>query len=169
MDLRKSFIIDRKFQYKFILKNLMLMVFTFVLIIGVLKWWEMRQLKQGFLLRMPQNSVVVAWAKQNNVPIESAAFLREFLRRAEPYTFFDLLWKPLGLVLVINVIVLIIANIYYSHRIVGPIYRLKKELERKLNGEKINAINFRKKDAFQELADIINKVLALEQKKDTPQ
>jgi len=39
--------------------------------------------------------------------------------------------------MVINVIVLVIANIYYSNTIIGPIYRLKMFLERKIRGEEV--------------------------------
>ncbi|MCX5777890.1 MAG: hypothetical protein NTU66_01510 [Elusimicrobia bacterium] len=161
MNIRKIFIVDRKFQGNFIFKNLLLLVIAFVMLFGAIKVWEKYQVNQGFLLRPPQNSSVVAWAQQNNVPLDSAQFLREFIRRAQVFTFFDLIWKPLLLVLLINILILVIANIYYSHKIAGPIFRLKSQLQRKLNGEDIPAIRFRKNDPFQELAELINKVLQL--------
>jgi methyl-accepting chemotaxis protein len=161
MNIRTIFIVDPKFQIKFILKNLLLLLITFVMLFGALKVWEKYQVNQGFLLRPPTNSSVVAWARQNNVPLDSADFLREFIHRAQVYTFFDLLWKPMLLILLINILILIVANIYYSHKIIGPIHRLKNELERKLSGEEIPAIRFRKNDPFQELAELINKVLKL--------
>ena len=47
----------------------------------------------------------------------------------------------------------------FSHRIVGPIYRLEQELENMIaTGEK-RKIHFRKHDAFQALADKVNYLL----------
>ncbi|MGA2090842.1 MAG: hypothetical protein ABSH12_05200 [Endomicrobiales bacterium] len=161
MNIRKVLIVDAKFQTDFIVKNLLLLVIAFIMIFATIKIWDRCQVSQGFLLRPPPNSTVVAWAQKNNVPVDSAQFLREFIREAKVYTFFDLLWKPLFVVLIINVLILVIANIYYSHKIIGPIHRLKNELERKLDGQEISSIRFRKNDPFHDLAELINKVLQL--------
>lgn len=161
MNIRSVLIVDPKFQVRFILKNLLLMLVAFGMVFGAIKVWERYQLKQGFLLRPPANAEIAAWARQNNVRPDSAAFLQEFLRRAKVYTFFDLLWRPLVVVMMFNAFILIVANVYYSHKIIGPIYRLKNELERKCRGEDIPPVRFRKDDPFQELADVINKTLDL--------
>ena len=137
------------------------MFFTFLLIFIILSAWEKFQVNQGFLLRPPQNSEIIAWAKANNVRQDSAEFMRQFILKAKVYTYFQLLWKPMALVLVINVIVLVIANIYYSNAIVGPIYRLKLLLEQKIRGENVEALHFRRNDAFHELAELINNVMKL--------
>ncbi|MCB4791102.1 MAG: hypothetical protein LHV68_04360 [Elusimicrobia bacterium] len=158
---RKLLIVDKKFQYAFIKKNLILMFFTFLLIFAVLSIWEKFQVRQGFLLRPPENSEIVEWAKANHIDVNSAEFMRQFIQRAKVYTFFQLLWKPMALVLVINVLVLIIANIYYSHTIAGPIHHLKMMLESKIRGEVIEPVHFRKDDAFHDLAEVINKAFGL--------
>ena len=153
---RKTLIVDKTFQYSFIKKNILLMLFTFLLIFIALTVWEKLQVSQGFLLRPPQNGEIVEWAKANNVSEGSAEYLRQFILRAKVYTFYQLLWIPLAIVMVINVIVLIIANIYYSNTIIGPIYRLKMFLERKIRGEEVEPLHFRKNDAFHDLAELVN-------------
>jgi len=70
MAMRKKYIVDKNFQYDLIFKNLIMLFFTLALIVAMLFLWEKYQTKQGFLIRLPQNSVVVAWAKENNVPFE---------------------------------------------------------------------------------------------------
>jgi methyl-accepting chemotaxis protein len=160
MNMRRILIVDKKFQYAFILRNLALLLIAFVMIFAFIKIWEKRQTEQGFLLRPPPNYEMIAWAQQNNIEIGSAAFLQGFIEKARVYTFFGLLWQPLAAILIINVIILVIANIYHSHRIAGPIHRLKKVLEQKLNGENVAPVRFRENDSFQELADVVNKLIA---------
>lgn len=157
MNDRKILIVDKKFQYSFITKNLILLCFTFFLIFAVISMWEKYQVKQGFLLSPPENTQIIAWAKANNVDVNSAEFMRQFILQAKVYTFFQLLWQPMVIVLVLNALILIIANVYYSNTIVGPIYRLKALLEKKIRGEKVEPLHFRKNDEFHDLAELINK------------
>ena len=168
MPIRKKYIVDKSFQYGLILKNLVMLFFTFALIVAVLFVWEKYQTKQGFLIRLPQNSAVIAWAKENNVSPGSAEFMQQFIKMSTVYTFFDLLWKPLALVFALNLLILTAANIYYSNKIAGPIYRLKNELERKLNGEEVEPVFFRKNDAFHDLAVLINRFMDLQTSKAPP-
>jgi signal transduction histidine kinase len=46
-----------------------------------------------------------------------------------------------------------------SHRIAGPIYRLEKELDSRLNGKEINPIKLREGDELKVLADKINSLI----------
>jgi signal transduction histidine kinase len=46
-----------------------------------------------------------------------------------------------------------------SHRIAGPIYRLEKELDSRLNGKEINPIKLREGDELKALADKINSLI----------
>ncbi|MFH1868795.1 MAG: hypothetical protein ABH843_07475 [Candidatus Omnitrophota bacterium] len=46
-----------------------------------------------------------------------------------------------------------------SHRIAGPIYRLEKELDKLLAGEKVSQIRLRKNDELKPLADKINRLV----------
>ncbi len=64
---------------------------------------------------------------------------------------------------------LIYWTVLFSNRIVGPIYRLEKELENILeNKDRGRRLSFRKDDAFQSLASKINALLE-ETKHNTPQ
>ena len=47
-----------------------------------------------------------------------------------------------------------------SHRIAGPLYRLEKELNERIDGKKSGPIQLREKDELKELADKINKLIA---------
>lgn len=52
----------------------------------------------------------------------------------------------------------------FIHRIVGPLYRLEKELEKVIEGKKVTKIRFRKNDSFRTLADKINVLIERIQK-----
>ena len=158
---RKQFIVDKKFQYWFIAKNLLFLVFFIISLVVILFLWEKNQYKQGLLLRLPSNEQIAQWAEENNFRSDSVEYAYQFYIQAKHYTFFGLLWKPITIILFINIFIIILVNIYFSHKIAGPIYKLKKTLREKLEGEIIKPIVLRKGDAFHDLADIINQVLNL--------
>lgn len=162
MKLRKRFIVDKKLQYSIITKNLLLLALTFAMIAAVLFAWEKYQTRQGFLIRLPQNSTVNSWARENSITVGSAEYMRQFIKMAKVYTFFDLLWKPLALVLFLNALILVAASMYFSNSIAGPIHRLKAVLKKRLEGGETETVHFRKNDAFGELAELVNKVLEKE-------
>lgn len=51
-----------------------------------------------------------------------------------------------------------IISLIYSHRIAGPIYRLKKSIEALQEGKEIGCIKVRPADEFQDLADSLEKL-----------
>lgn len=66
------------------------------------------------------------------------------------------------LVLILPGVVLgvLLASIWFSHRIAGPLYRLGKTMRMVAQGELPPPIKFRKHDEFQDLADDFNTILA---------
>lgn len=48
------------------------------------------------------------------------------------------------------------AGVFMSHRIAGPVVRIRNDLHRIANGEKIREIKLRNGDFFQEVADEVN-------------
>ena len=49
----------------------------------------------------------------------------------------------------------------FIHRIVGPLFRLERELEKIIDGKKVGKIRFRKNDSFISLAEKINRLIDL--------
>ncbi len=56
-------------------------------------------------------------------------------------------------------VLLIIMGIFMTHRIAGPVYRVQKDIERVLGGEKGVRVKFRKGDSFPELAEKVNSLI----------
>ncbi len=60
----------------------------------------------------------------------------------------------------------VLASIILSHRIAGPVYRLKKTLKEVINGNYSQRIHLRKKDELKDLASTINSVINELEKKE---
>ncbi|OGS03852.1 MAG: hypothetical protein A2339_00745 [Elusimicrobia bacterium RIFOXYB12_FULL_50_12] len=157
-----NYIVDKEFQYSFILRNILFLVFTLVFLGALIVGWNAIKFKQGFLLKLPPAEQVAQWAVENGVSSESAEYTNQFILQAKPYTFVDLIWRPVIVVLAADIIFLIIYGLYYSKKIAGPVYRLKQAMRDKIEGRKTERLIYRKSDPFHELEELANKALELE-------
>ena len=70
-----------------------------------------------------------------------------------------ILIKRVGILLILVILFALILEIFFLHRIAGPIYRIEKTLNDIADGKKVHPIKLRKKDFFKSLADSVNKVI----------
>ncbi|MFZ2956584.1 MAG: methyl-accepting chemotaxis protein [Candidatus Ozemobacteraceae bacterium] len=70
------------------------------------------------------------------------------------------LWPRLLLLILVNVIIVFIVSIMYSHQIAGPAYKLEKSIQRIAAGDLTFEIHLRKNDNLKELATAINAMLS---------
>ena len=75
-------------------------------------------------------------------------------------TFVTELWPRLLLLVLVNVIIIFIVSIMYSHQIAGPAYKLEKSIHRITHGDLTFEIHLRRNDNLKELAIAINGMLA---------
>lgn len=79
-------------------------------------------------------------------------------------TFFDTMkeWKRtknlIGVVLIISLVVAAVTAVFYSHRVVGPLHRLKRYMDLLAEGKRIPVVRFRKYDECGDLADSLEKL-----------
>jgi len=71
---------------------------------------------------------------------------------------FPVLIQTLIVVSVVVAIFAIMLTLYVSHKIGGPVYRFKKELELIEQGDFSSEFRIRRKDQFQDLAQLLNSV-----------
>jgi len=64
-----------------------------------------------------------------------------------------------GIIVAINLILILFWSLFYSHRVAGPVYNMKKTLDSYLAGNTSVRVKLRQKDYFFELAEKINSVL----------
>lgn len=72
---------------------------------------------------------------------------------------FSEMWPRLLLLVLVNVIIVFIVSIMYSHQIAGPAYKLEKSLNRIADGDLTLEIHLRKNDNLKEVASAINRML----------
>ena len=66
--------------------------------------------------------------------------------------------KYLAIALAAALVITMIFSLVFSHRVVGPITKLKNDLKRVADGEDLT-FKFRKNDFFKELPELINKII----------
>ena len=71
----------------------------------------------------------------------------------------SLLWSVYGVVILFAIFIFVMAT-FLSHRIVGPLFAIKRSLEAIVRGDFDGArLTLRADDEFQDVADLINKVV----------
>lgn len=71
----------------------------------------------------------------------------------------DLSTKLMGRLIllgVVNVIIVILISLFFSHQIAGPVYKLEKTLNQIIEGDSNVRFSFRQSDRFDELAELLN-------------
>jgi signal transduction histidine kinase len=60
---------------------------------------------------------------------------------------------------IISLFILFLGGIYLSHRIVGPIWRMKQDLRTMIETKKLKSINIRENDYFSEMIQDFNQLI----------
>ncbi|MBW1801959.1 MAG: hypothetical protein JRJ85_14650 [Deltaproteobacteria bacterium] len=139
---RKQYIVDPEFQYGLIRKIailaglMVLMSFAFLALVHYF-YGDIR-------LEIIQPD-----------PFDSSAGIKTI---QENKTLTELLWPVLAGCLFVTVVVTFLYGVLISHRMAGPIFRLRRILSEMAEGELRGDVRIRKKDDFQHLADTINEL-----------
>lgn len=131
---RRNYWIDPKVQWAIIQKTLLMNVALVAILYFADKFFYMRMESMG---------------KDLGFSPEHAYFL--FLQEQQKAKFWAFLLTS-GVISILGMLI----GVRFSHRLAGPIFRLKKEIKRLNAGEKIEEINLRDADFFRELAEEIN-------------
>lgn len=128
---RRNYFIERSFQARFILKFCMLVALGSLLTIGILYFIGMR-------------STTVAIVNSRVVVKSTADFL------------LPVLIQTVLVVMVLVSIAAIIVTLFVSHKIAGPLYRLKKAMHSLGEGNFSIEIKLRKLDQLKDIAEAFN-------------
>ncbi len=128
---RKNYFIDKTFQAKFILKFCVLLIST-SLLIGVLIYY------------FNQSSTTVAFENLRVVVKTTSDFI------------LPIMLEILIIVTLLTAIATIVVTLFTSHKIAGPLYKLKIELEKMRNGNLSSQIRIRSTDQLQVVATDFN-------------
>jgi hypothetical protein len=142
---RRHYLIAYRFQLRFALQILLLLIFT-SMVIGWTVYYSAWNASEGQLDRLLGD---------------------ERINQAEALQFRQVIRAELGEKVLIRLLLLIfiafVFTVFATHRMVGPIRHMEKNLQSRLRGEPPRPIRLRKTDEFHELANLINRVLLEEQ------
>lgn len=131
---RRNYFIEKSFQTRFILKFCMLVLIGGLLTIGILYFLAMR-------------STTVSIVNSSVVVKSTADFL------------LPILIQTVLVVMVLLSIATIIVTLFVSHKIAGPLYRLKKAMHDFGEGDFNTQINLRRFDQLKNLAEEFNSMV----------
>ena len=131
---RRVYLIDKKFQGKFILK------FSLIVIMGSL-------IMMAILYAAGRYSTTVVIA-DSRVRVSTTA---DFL--------LPILFQTVFVVTVFVGFLTILLTLFFSHKVAGPIYRFRKVLETLKNGDFSSSFSIRQHDQFHGLTDDFNSMI----------
>lgn len=136
---RKKFYIDKKFQNRFILSYFEIILFSVFLSITITILYTF------FTTEFGENKY-------------SVLFQKIVKGKAELITPISLVLPIVIISSLITLIISFVNALFYSHKMAGPIYRLKKSCQELLEGKKNVSFKIRKDDEFQDLSELLQKV-----------
>lgn len=172
---RTRYYIDKNFQNQFIGK--FSSIILIIAAIAILSLWFIN--KNAYDL-LPGNTAVLSAIDAKNAEsvllkksedgsyresdAEDAEFYLQLNKLPKNYNAFEIYWLPFILISGLYLIVIIIFSLFFSHKMAGPIHRIKQTLDDYINKKDVSKIHLRKGDYFDELAVLINRALKLEDK-----
>lgn len=138
---RRIFLIDKPFQYAFLLR------FTGAVVAGVLLSFAI--LVGYYLIRYSESNLALKFFYVSGQP---GSGLQET-------TLLALVVPSLAISALLSVVLTIIFGIFYSHRIAGPLYNLKRVLQQVRMGQLDQEVHLRKGDEFHDLAEEVTQTI----------
>ena len=155
---RKTYVVDRAFQYRMIGAFLLSIIVALLVFTGgmVLYYWASSMagdnLFKEFIDINKQVFEVREDEQGNSVKVPTTKTIYGVKR-------WELIVPPILINNLFMIIGISVIGVFYSHRIAGPVFRINRELQRVLDGEKNIRIIIRDKDKLQELASRINRII----------
>lgn len=155
-----NYIVDRDFQFKFLLNYSLLIVFGLILTLGFLYWLNDTKFDKGVVFRL-RNAPIKGYQKgfEDHNGIEGEKFVEREIFFPDYDHKLDMFTIQVKGILFLSGLFLGMATIFtiiYSHKMAEPIYNIKNQLRKLAAGEE----PARKiKNEFQELADLLNQVI----------
>ncbi|RLD16475.1 MAG: hypothetical protein DRI36_05630 [Caldiserica bacterium] len=143
MEKRKRYVVDKDFQIKMV-KRVILLVMGGIILSGILSY--------SIAIYREKKSEVQLYGTTDKYGDDVRIVKRQEIVK-------PIILKAIVISGIASIIIVGIFMIFYSHRIAGPVYRLRKSLEKVAEGDYSVRITFRKKDEFKELAEAFNKMV----------
>jgi HAMP domain-containing protein len=133
---RKQYLINKPFQFKIMLYLSVLVVIA----IGL--------------------AHLMAWSYAKLVASASSAAISAQPAAASAPGFTEGLWLPVMVAVLLGIVAVLIFGLFYSHRIAGPMFALKRVLQRVQNGDLGTEMHIRVKDEFHDVEAAFNQMVS---------
>jgi hypothetical protein len=154
--LRWKYYIDKKFQNQFMLRFSVIILLVLLFTLGIL--WVLKENPYTLLLR--EGGVLYSMSSDKTIQcVQENGEVIELPTPIKAYNAFDLYWKPIVFISVVNLILIITFSLFYSHSMAGPIYNIKRTLREMMETGETKQIKIRKTDQFQDLVEVINQYI----------
>jgi len=135
MSQRRNYIIDRSMQSRFTMTLLML-----IFLIAAISFCNLY--------------VIGSFVINNYSNLEDTNNPYDFIAKA-----MQIMWPRLILIIVVNVIIVIIIGVFYSHQFAGPSFKMERSLREIAAGDLSTKIYLRQSDSLHNIADAINQLI----------
>lgn len=135
MSQRRNYLIEKNLQGRFTLTLLML-----IFLIAVISFCNLY--------------VIGSFVINHYTNVHEVQSPLEFILQA-----LDVMWPRLVLIILVNVIIVIIIGVFYSHQFAGPSFKMERALREIAAGNLSSKIYLRQSDSLHNVADAINQLI----------
>lgn len=111
-------------------------------------------------------TLLVAVITACNIYVLGTFFLEKYTTLAQQndvsviiHDFIEAYWARLIILVFVNVIIVFMVSVMYSHQTAGPAYKLEKSIKRITDGDLTFQVSLRRNDNLKELATALNELL----------
>jgi methyl-accepting chemotaxis protein len=149
---RWRYYIDKSFQNQFMVRFALVIVLVAVATLAVI--WVLRENPYDLL---PGDGVLFSVEIQRVTQPDGT--VNEVAVPTKNYNAFDLFLKPILFISILDLLIIVVFSLFYSHSMAGPIHNIKVALADLAKGGEPKPIRIRKSDQFQDLAELLNEVI----------
>lgn len=170
---RKQYYIDKGFQNQFLVSFSTVIVLSTILFFAAMLFLHVQAyhlLPNGVSSLAPvkeDTQIYVSKAPDGNLRLTNKENGTPYIPLGTPqYNAFDLYFLPVLIMTALNILLILIFSLFFSHKLAGPMYRIKKSLIDFIAGKRYEPIELRRGDHMHDLAALINQ--AFEEKNYKP-
>ncbi len=152
---RWRYFIDKPFQVRFIARFFILILLGLALSLGVIGVYKLKRFESPLFFKAKQIDTTKV---DPTKPIK----IEDTIDLNRPLNIFDIYSGPLVYISALYLILITIFGLFISHKMAGPVYRIKKTLDEASDGKidlKTLEFKLRKKDELQDLVEALNRFL----------
>ncbi len=174
---RIRYVVDKDFQFKISFKYTSILMIIFVLMITAIWFvrsksysllpndasmlteidpWQALHVKDGQIVTQEEGGIAYFPMKFAETKVNG-----KIIKKPAVYNAFDLYLTPILIISIANLLLIIGFSIVLSHKMAGPMVKIRKTLLDVVNKKKPEAIKLRGSDEFQDVAALLNEALKL--------